>query len=245
MKSLIILVFALVFAIFLTACNGGGSSNESYSDYESNSDYISDDDYEEDDYSYDYEDGGSVDWVAKEVYFELLGGNGESIYFHGHGSNTLQFNNFAQFGGFGSIYGGLEYTISGNELTVTDDGEFLASFQIYDTYTLIDDEGNTYAVEGTGNYRLDSDDDSDSIIYFGEFAGDKGTVYVTESYFPGTVDLAFSLIGDLYLMSSLTIEPDGVSAANDGLTMRIDGDLLIIEAIDPEYEDYAGLYEKQ
>jgi hypothetical protein len=46
-------------------------------------------------------------------------------------------------------------------------------------------------------------------------------------------------------MATLKIEPDGVSAASGDLTMRLDGDVLTVEALNPESEECAGVYEKR
>lgn len=144
----------------------------------------------------DDDDGNDLS-IVKGEYYQLVGGNGANILFHDEEDwgDMLQFNHFEEYGGIGSAYGGLEYTISGDRLTVTDDGELIATFTIEDMYTLRDEDGNLYVIEGA---RTEDDDSSPSdtqtiaVIYYLDGDPDKEAWLVFNDDFTGNVYLSGS-----------------------------------------------------
>lgn len=190
--------------------------------------------FDSDDYNGDVEDLS----IIKGAYYESADEDGGNIQFHDweDGSDTLQFNHFEKYGGLGSIYGGLQYTISGNTITVTDDDEYFATLTIIDSHTIQDEAGNIY----TADEAYGSSGEEADVAWEGIFISDEGIGLAIANYDGQSFQFAFASEDD---------EDEGVaevnpnypdSAESDGYTFWfVDEDTLMVSG------SFGGMYVRE
>ena len=243
LQTIIVTLLAVSFAFMLTACDSGKVNSNGN---EANDGISATDEGSVNASGFDSgNDGGYADNAAEDMsiikgeYYQLIGGDGENILFNDHedGSDTLQFNHFEEYGGVGSIYGGLEYTISSDRLTITDDGEFIAVFTIIDAYTLKDDDGNSYTAEGSRADGNGDDTEANKEPSDGENAPSSAGI-VTSGFYYHNGDLDSD---SLWFFSDYTVDYDSPGADTVEGAWSVDGDTLTIIWNDTGEEIYLSI----
>ena len=147
--------------------------------------------YDDNPADYDYS-SDEPSFIVFRQYYYLDGDSGNtSLYFYDDGDVDIEYSGE-------SLYG--EYTIDGDEVTVTIDGQELAVFYINDPVTLEDsDNGAVYTFEDGLNYNLEyyeyyylSGDEDELSLWF----RDDGTVDV-DSPSGDTQTFDYELYGDM------------------------------------------------
>ena len=84
--------------------------------------------------------------------------------------------------------------------------------------------------------------------WYGEYIGETGAeVIISESILDNTISVSLYLndeIGSMY-STSLELELGGNTAADEYITLNLDGNTLTVEPLNSFYEDYGGSYEKK
>lgn len=84
--------------------------------------------------------------------------------------------------------------------------------------------------------------------WYGTYIGELGEVFISDTMSDNAVSVSIYLnddIGSMYSCSGMDLTPDGSTAGDEYFALHLDGNTLTIEPLTPNYENYAGTYERQ
>ncbi|MDR2502319.1 MAG: hypothetical protein LBC78_03615 [Oscillospiraceae bacterium] len=134
-----------------------------------------------------------------------------------------------------------QWELAGGSLTLMwSDGSEEACGLTGNTIT-VDSLGMTFANGKPLEGRLEN--------WYGSYFSETGAeIYVSKSILENRISVSLYLnddIGSMYSSGGIKLSVDAGSAADDYIALRLDGDRVTVEALDQQFEGYAGIYARE